>query len=144
MISKPKTSLIQVARHQLGLEDDDYRTILRSIAGVESSRDLDEKGFAAVMHHFNRLGFESTSKKRNFGDRAGMATPGQVAKIRKLWNTYTGGAGTDATLGKWLEKTFKVSSVRFIPADAAFKVIGALNTMIARHGPAAEGDGQAA
>lgn len=139
-----KVMLIQVAKRRLGLTDEDYRAILGRIAGVTSSRDLDDIGFAAVMHHFNALGFQSTSKKRNFGDRKGMATPAQVSKIRTLWGAFTNGDGTDASLGKWLDKTFKVSSVRFIPAALAPKVIGALNTMIGRRAPSPEGNGRVA
>lgn len=132
MLERNKIALIQVARQQLGLSDDDYRAILNRIAGVSGSRDLDDAGFSALMLHFNGLGFESTSKKRNFGDRRGMASAAQVAKIRSQWQRFTEGTGTDATLGKWLASRFKVNSVRFVTASVATKVIGALTTMNSR------------
>jgi hypothetical protein len=64
--------------------------------------------------------------------RTGMASPGQTSFIRQLWAECTQGAGTDATLGKWLERQFGVSSLRFVSADLAPKVIGGLKAMKGR------------
>lgn len=114
------------------LHDDDYRSILSDLAGVDSSRDLDGDGFEAVMFRFHQLGFKSTWNRANFGYRAGMATPRQVAFIRALWRNYTGGVGTDRSLSKWLEAKFKVSSLRFLPSETAPKVIAALRSMVAK------------
>lgn len=138
MIDRKKIALIRVAKQQLGLTDDDYRAVLKRCGGVESSKDLDLSGFQAVMSHFERCGFQSTAKKRNFGDRAGMASPSQVALIRKLWATYTDGAGTDASLGKWLDRTFKISSIRFVDAGTAKKVITGLKAMTKKKSAPAE------
>lgn len=129
MITHSKIAVIQVARQQLGLSEDDYRSILWNHAGVASSKDLDDNGFEAVMFRLSELGFRSTWNQANLGYRAGMATPRQIAFIRRLWSEYTNGEGTDAALGKWLESKFKVSSIRFIPADRAQKIIGALKSM---------------
>ena len=51
-LTQKEISLIHVARNKLGLMDEDYRTILRKIAGVESSKELDGRAFGAVMEHF--------------------------------------------------------------------------------------------
>ncbi|MEI7606676.1 MAG: regulatory protein GemA [Rhodospirillaceae bacterium] len=126
-IDRKKIALIQVAKQQLGLDDDTYRAILHRLAGVKSSKDLDEAGFKALMIHFEVAGFVSTATKRNFGERRqGMASSSQVAKLRKLWAEFTGGAGTDASLGKWLEGRFKVSSIRFVTSELASKAIAGL------------------
>jgi hypothetical protein len=127
-----KVRLIQVAKRRLGLEDADYRNILFRAGGVHSSRDLDESGFSAMMDILARLGFESTTAAANFGRRAGFATPAQVALMRHLWAEYTDGNGTDAQLGKWLEMRWHVSALRFLPIDAAPKVITALKAMASR------------
>lgn len=55
-------SLIHVAKTQLSMTDDDYRALLRRVAGVASSRDLNEAGLSAVMAEFKRLGFVATTK----------------------------------------------------------------------------------
>lgn len=125
-------SVIHVAKAQLGLSDANYRAILMGVAGVDSSTELSDAGFEAVMFRFQELGFASTWNRKNFGYRPGMATPRQVAMIRELWADFTDGQGTDATLGKWLDSKFHVSSLRFLPSEMARKVIGALKRMTAR------------
>lgn len=130
-LTKKQRAVIHVARAQLGLTESDYRAILVNIAGVESSTELSDDGFEAIMFRFRELGFVSTWNRKNFGYRPGMATPRQVALIRELWASYTDRQGTDASLGIWLDRKFKVSSLRFLPGDTARKVIGALKSMTA-------------
>lgn len=131
-LSAAKLAMIHVARRKLGMEEADYRLFLLRMAGVESARDLTEAGFRQVMEGFAHLGFQSDSAARNFGRRPGMAGAGHVAAMRRLWGQYTGGAGTDATLGKWLERSWGVSALRFVTADQAPKVVHALKRMVAR------------
>jgi len=131
-ISAKQMSLVHVAVARLHLDDATYRSILREVAGVDSSRDLDRESFERVMDRFARLGFKSEFRERTFGHRAGMATPAQVEKLRGLWSDYTAGEGTDVTLGKWLDRHFKVSALRFLTTGQAHKAIGALSKMIDR------------
>lgn len=129
-LSKQKTSLIHVAKRKLHLSDDTYRDILMKVSGVTSSSDLDDRGFTALMDYMAKLGFKSTSRSKEYGPRRNMATPAQVRLIRRLWADYTDGAGTDAALGKWLARTFKVSDLRFVNGETAPKAIGALKAMV--------------
>lgn len=127
-----KIALVHVAKKKLGLEDADYRTILLRVAGVQSARDLTEASFHQLMEVFALLSFTSDSATANLGRRVGMATPGHVAAIRRLWGEFTAGEGTDKTLGKWLGKHWGISALRFLPAELAPKVITALRAMCAR------------
>lgn len=134
-LARKQTSIIHVAKAQLGLAEEDYRALLQRAAGVGSSRELDGWGFNAVMAEFERLGFRSGSKRHRpsfGGQRAGMASDAQVYRIRTLWGEFTGGQGDDASLGKWLERQFKVSALRFLPAEKVPKVMAALKAMVAR------------
>lgn len=124
---------IHVAKAKLGMTEDDYRALLRDYAGVESSKALDDDGFELVMFRFHELGFESAWLKRHYGYRAGMVTPRQVALMRKLWAKYTRGQGSNAQLDRWLERTFKVSSQRFLTRELAGKAIAALVSMASRN-----------
>jgi len=128
-ISKKQISLIHVAKNQLHLSDEEYRSILWHKAGVESSKHLDNSGFENVMQYMAALGFRSDFTKRFYGHRPGMASPLQISLIRKLWQEYTNGTGTDITLGKWLNRTFKVSALRFVTKEHAQKSITALRAM---------------
>ena len=77
-LNSKQTTLIHVAKTQLVLSDEDYRTVLLHEAGVETSRDLDNEGFDAVMERFRTLGFEPSATPPAYGHRAAMATPAQV------------------------------------------------------------------
>lgn len=131
-LTRKKISLIHVAKARLGLGDADYRRILWELAGVESSTDLDLVGFERVIEFFDYLGFRSSGPRAGYGDRPGMASARQIVLIRQLWDEYTDGRGTDRGLDNWLERTFHVSSLRFLPAAKARKAITALKHMKAR------------
>lgn len=115
-----------------------YRELLRHAGSVESAKDLDFAGFAAVMEYFNAWGFRSTWMQRTYGERPGMASPRQVKLIRALWREYTG-ADDEAALNKWMDRHFKVSALRFATPDQAQKAITGLRRMVARKA-AAGGD----
>lgn len=129
MQPRKRLALIHIAKSQLALAEDDYRDILRHVAGVASSKELDDIGFDLVMAHFARLGFVSEHRERSFGYRPGMASDRQVEFMRGLWREFTDGEGTDATLGKWLDRTFGVSALRFVTAEQAPRAITALKKM---------------
>ncbi len=131
-VTPKQLALLAIAKKRLAIIEDDYRSILRSEAGVESARDLDHIGFNAVMKRFAQLGFQSDWSKRNFGGyRAGMATPAQLQMIREMWRQYSG-ADDEAGLNGWLMRTAKVSATRFLDADGVHKAISGLRAMTAR------------
>ncbi|WP_159585850.1 regulatory protein GemA [Chelativorans xinjiangense] len=131
-IQPKKIALLHVAKRQLGLDDDAYRDILKRWGGVETSRELEPLGFEKVMICLKELGFQSTGAKRNFGDRPGMATPPQVALIRRLWAQYDPDDQGEAHLNAWLHKYHHVSVLRFVSAEKAASVIPALKAMVGR------------
>jgi phage gp16-like protein len=131
-IDKKEIAVIHIAKTQLGISEEDYRAILKQQCGVESSKQLDKRGLATLMDYFAKLGFKSTARARRFGQRAGMATPGQVTLMRKLWEEYTGVVSGDQEMGKWLHRHFKISALRFVSSEKAPKVIHALRHMAAQ------------
>ena len=141
MTTETRSRLIHVAKRQLGLDDATYRHILQDVAGVQSSKDLDDGGFADVMDYFDRLGFRSTSAAREFGHRRGMASPAQIGTIRKLWTEWATD-GSEKSLNAWIERCFHVSSLRFLTNDNASKAITGLRAMAKR--PAKKGAENAA
>lgn len=129
MIDSKKIAMIHLAKKRLNIADDDYRALLLRAASVESSKDLDAVGFAAVMDELGRLGFESTaaSEKRKEPYRQGNhATYAQRSLIRRLWQTYKGSDDIEG-LRRWLTRQFKVSDPRFLDQETTRKVIAALN-----------------
>lgn len=128
MIERKKIALVHLAKKTLNMHEEDYRAMLKRAAGVESAKDLDANGFAAVMVDFGKLGFESTAarEKRKAPYRAGgHATYAQCAYIRRLWQEYKGEEDI-AGLRRWLQRQFKASDPRFLDQDTTKKVIYAL------------------
>lgn len=81
---------IQIARKQLGLDDDTYRAIIaRHGEGATSSRDLLIEQMDAVLREFTGKGWapKPPKSKGARGDRQGrkLATGPEVEKIRALW-----------------------------------------------------------
>ena len=133
-ITSRQLQLIHVAKRKLALSDETYRSVLAEIGGVTSSTDLDRSGFDAVMGFFEYMGFApATSKGANYGQRPGMASFAQIELVRTLWLEWTRYEGTEDSLNTWLERYWHVSSLRFLKAETAPKVIGALRTMKSRH-----------
>jgi hypothetical protein len=127
-----KIALLHVAKRQLALADEDYRAILMRFGGVDSAAELTQSGFELVMYELGRLGFKSTSSKRNFGERPGFASPAQVQLIRKLWADYHGPDEGERALSAWLTRFHHVAALRFVSAEAAANIIPGLKAMVAR------------
>lgn len=114
-ISRNQIALIHVAKAKLELTEAMYRAALVEIAGVTSSTELDTAGFEAVMGFFEYLGFRPLAAKgRNYGERRGMASFAQIELIRALWREHTKGRAGEDELNKWLERWWKISSLRFL------------------------------
>jgi hypothetical protein len=60
-ITAKQLRLIHIASRQAGLSDPQYRTVLRTVAGVESSKALDQAGFENVMAVLEEQGFGAGS-----------------------------------------------------------------------------------
>jgi phage gp16-like protein len=76
--------LIHVGRRELQLDDETYRAMLKEVAGVESSKDLDAQGRKKVLEHMKTKGFKVKS--------TAASKPGknednpQYRKIQALWS----------------------------------------------------------
>lgn len=133
-ISNNKLRLIHVARRQLDISDAEYRSALVQLTGVTTSKDLDDDGFVALLGLFEHLGFSPLSAKgENYGDRKGMASFAQIELVRVLWSEFTRHSypGEDE-LNKWLFRTFKISSLRFLTKGDGQRAITALKVMKSR------------
>ncbi|MCX8118729.1 MAG: regulatory protein GemA [Desulfobacterota bacterium] len=56
-IGRKKKALIHLAKEELHLNEESYRRILKSVAGVDSATQLDREGFKKVMERFQAMGF---------------------------------------------------------------------------------------
>ena len=133
-LTRPQTSILHVAKAELHWDDDTYRMALVRIAGVETSKDLDQAGFEAMMGFAEFCGFRPLEKGApRYGNRPGMATYAQLELIRELWRElHEQETCDDEALTGWLLKYHKVSSMRFLTLEAARKCIVALKAWKSR------------
>ncbi|GJD74914.1 regulatory protein GemA [Methylobacterium goesingense] len=133
-ITPAKVRLIQVARKRNAMEDKRYYSMLQGYGGVVSASDLDGRGFDLCMAFLEAEGFEREPlavEKPGFGRRPGFASPEQVELIRALWREWSG-SEVEAELNTWLERYHRASTLRFLTAASAGKVITALKAMKGR------------
>jgi hypothetical protein len=134
-LSKAQLALVHVARAQLGIEEGAYRALLSRVAGVSSAAELGREKLDAVLTELRRLGWHQRPAQATVtitGPRHGtMASDRQLAFIAAMWADWSDGAG-DRALDRWLERTVKVSSARFLTRAAAGAAIDGLKAMVAR------------
>ncbi len=145
-ITAAQKSLLHIAQRLLGLDEGTYRDILQSVAGVRSSNDLGPRGFDAVMAHLDKCGFKKTHGAHEYagyasrlkywrtlvGDRPGMATPEQLARLETDWDlmrwywTPRGFANRELALRAFLRRVTKSEDLRFLPLTQAKQAITAM------------------
>jgi phage gp16-like protein len=74
---------IHIAKAEKGLSEDDYRLMLKNVAGVDSAADLDAKARRAVLDHL--CGGDGRSKQRPYpGKPRNMEVPERAALLDKI------------------------------------------------------------
>ena len=136
-VSRAQLAMIHLAKMQTGVSDEDYREqFLFLFDGVRSAKDLSQEGVTKVLRAFAKIGFipQTKGQAQDFGERSGgMASPGQVRLIRRLWTKWHG-HDDERTLNHWLENRFHVAALRFVSAAVATMAIEGLKAMLARKG----------
>ncbi|WP_246189989.1 gp16 family protein [Pandoraea captiosa] len=123
---------IHIARQQLGMDDGSYRAMLRSVGGVESSKDLTPMGAAKVLRHLERCGFVP---KPSHGRRPVVAR-GRDRQMRKI-EALLAEAGRPWTyLAGMVKRICKVDAIEFCDEGMLAKLIAALQIDAKRNGRA--------
>ena len=118
-IDRKKLALIHIVKKELGLSDNEYRDILELYAGVRSAKDLDEKGFRKLMHHFVR--------SRHFRSSRDIITLRQKMYIKHL----VAEAGWDADhFFNFIKKYYKKSTLESFSKKEASNLIESLKNVI--------------
>ena len=105
---------IHVGKSQLGMDDDEYRFMLRQITGKTSSKDMDLGELKAIEDHLAKLGFKlvrkSMANKRTSpvsrDKEASKKT--MVDKLRALWIDMAREGlirdGSENALERWVQR----------------------------------------
>lgn len=116
---------IHVAKKQLGLDDETYRTMLTTVAGKRSAAELDDSGRRRVLEHLQSRGFVNVKRrpKRQSDDPL-------TEKIRSLWAALAERGvvrdGSEKALGAFVVRQTGVRSVEWVSTEQAMHVIEAL------------------
>ncbi len=75
------TAIINIAKGQLGLEEDDYRALLQRVTGLSSIRAMSERQRIDVVEEMKRLGFRVQSG----GKKLPPSVKPYIRLIHALW-----------------------------------------------------------
>lgn len=135
---------IHVLKSKLQLSQDDYTTLLTSLTGKESSKDMTHAERTKVRDHMQRLaertGVASPTRRgamngHEFAKSKAAASP-QERKVWALWHQlHRDGRITDpsrAALDAWVERTVHVTALRFCTPAQLDTCIESLKAWIKR------------
>lgn len=141
MSRNPALAKIHIAKKELCLDDDDYRSVLERITGKTSSADLSPSELGAVLEEFKRLGWKPEFKAKSGGRRAGKSNENVARlhyKIEALWRTlwHLGILEGDHAQGlnAYIKRMARVDSLRFVTPDKAIPIIEGLKDWATRDG----------
>lgn len=77
------TAIINIARQQLGIEEDDYRALLVRVTGQSSLRAMTERQRISVVEELKRRGFRVTTR----GKSLPTSTKPYIRLIHALWKS---------------------------------------------------------
>ncbi|MGO1161713.1 gp16 family protein [Brucella sp. C7-11G] len=116
-------AIINIAKNQLGLDEDTYRGMLHRVTGKVSLRFMSETEKQNVIEDLKQKGFDPSVKKTSKGARKRL-TGKYAAKLQALWIAgYNLGVvtnGSDEALIAFVKRQTKLDHVRFLhePNDA--------------------------
>ena len=113
---------IHIAKKQLGLDDDAYRSILARFR-VESSKDLDAKGLAQLVDHMARLGAEFTSAtpKAKPGAKPGAKSEYQARPAQRRSEFYEIPDGPRAKVKRYIAAMWRELGYDMVSLDTRTK-----------------------
>lgn len=140
---------IHIARKDLCLDENTYRTVIRDIGkGMSgSSADLTATGRARVLAHFKSCGWQSKPRGSNVHSlkEPGMASDAMIRKIRHLWLKLADEgvvkSREESALRAWVKAATKhlhpqkvgYAAPEFLPTPAASNVIEQLKKWAHRY-----------
>jgi hypothetical protein len=120
--TNPKAMIqkVQIARRQLGLDDESYRAILLRITGQTSSTACTVRDLDALLREFTRLGFAAKPSRK-------VSQKAQVRMIYGVWRDIRPLLRSDsdpaAMLRAFVKRQTGVDAPEFLDAVQANKVL---------------------
>ncbi|WP_165682140.1 gp16 family protein [Metapseudomonas otitidis] len=126
---------IQIARRQLGMDDDTYRAMLMRTVGATTSKGLTPRQIGRVLAELERLGFQPTSpRKAPAGRKTAESAPERAALIGKINAQLAEAERTIAYADGLARRMFQVERVEWCDPDQLRRLVAALAYDAKRHG----------
>jgi phage gp16-like protein len=121
--SRAMIQKVQIARRQLGLDDESYRAVLLRITGQTSSTACTVRDLDALLREFTRLGFQPRPARKT-------SPKAQVRMIYAVWadiaHLLRSDADKTAALRSFVKRQTGVDAPEFLDAAQANKVLEGL------------------
>ena len=142
MIERTLQIAIQVGKRKLQLDDATYRDLLKRVAGVDSSTQLDDASARAVLDDMRSKGFRDGVDGRSPKKRTAAGQP--LAKKARalwiaLWNLDETETGSEAALTAFAKATTGKDDLRFCTDGELAHVVEGLKAWAKRVGLPLEG-----
>jgi phage gp16-like protein len=132
---RKELAMIHLAKKELGLDDDLYRTVLQQVCGAKSAGDLDEKGRRQLLAFFRSKGWgrqdHQNGKPHNFKEpsrsRLMAKIEAQLADAGRPWKYANA----------MVKRMFGIDRLAFCTPAQLGKVIAALSYDAKRRGKSA-------
>ncbi|MDK3025560.1 regulatory protein GemA [Cupriavidus taiwanensis] len=130
MLDRAILAKIHVAKKQLAMEDDAYRAMLQSVAGVQSAKDLTVAQADKVLSHLRKCGFTPAVK---FGRRPAPPRDRQ-ALVSKIEALLAEGKRPWSYADALARRMFQVDKIDWCTPDQLWRIAAALQIDANRHG----------
>lgn len=128
---------INIARHQLGMVEDDYRQLLHATTGQISLKTCDDRQLAQMIAALKSKGFQALPKGQP-GGKKGVAQHPVALKARALWiSLYQLGVvhnPDEAALEAFAKRQTKCEKMVWMNQSQGFALIEALKSMAVKGG----------
>ncbi|MBU2102650.1 MAG: phage protein GemA/Gp16 family protein [Candidatus Omnitrophota bacterium] len=125
MIDKNKLAVVHIVKKELALPDATYRKILKTAAGVTSSKDLDDEKFRKLMNYFVRSKYYHINP-RGLTIRQKLLITSLAEQL--LWE--------EGHLKNFVHKYYHKNTVEQLTKKEAIKLIEALKSILGRNNEA--------
>ena len=119
MLSRNQKAVIHVAKHKIGMDEEEYRALLSSF-GVTTSCNLDDHSFQTMMQHFEKLGFKSKFAAKAKHPESKTRLLAKIYAIRSAMNL------TEGYIDAIARRMYRTDSHKWLDAGQLHKLVAAL------------------
>ena len=120
---------IHIAKKETGLDDGEYRLLLKRVTGKASAADCTDGQLEAVVAEFKAKGWKPKPRRKSPAS-SHKKGPDQADKIRALWiemgKTGIVRDGSDAALNRYVQKRTGVDNIKWLNGQQRYSVLEGL------------------